>query len=173
MVVDHAGLMLFDNNIYMRLIGRLAFPIFALYVGKGAARTKNISSYGNRLLVLALVSQPVHAWAIGNNLLNVVFMFWLTVQVISLNQVKNYKALIIAIAITLLTADFVEYGLYTMIIILIAYKIEVRPVAARALSAANVERSACAKGRPEWKKYIYYIFYPLHLLILKVILIMN
>lgn len=39
MFIDHAGKMLFPQLTWMRLIGRLAFPLFAYGIAVGAAMT--------------------------------------------------------------------------------------------------------------------------------------
>ena len=45
MLIDHAGLMLFDDNEIMRIIGRLAYPIFAFMIAEGCKYTKNKIKY--------------------------------------------------------------------------------------------------------------------------------
>ena len=61
MFIDHAGKMLFPQVPEMRLIGRLAFPLFAYGVAVGAVYTKNPEKYLTRVVLLALISQPLYA----------------------------------------------------------------------------------------------------------------
>lgn len=61
MLVDHAGKMLFPQIAEMRLIGRLAFPLFAYGVAIGAVYTRSPMKYLSRIALLALISQPLYA----------------------------------------------------------------------------------------------------------------
>ena len=66
MFIDHAGKMLFPQLTWMRLVGRLAFPLFAYGIAVGAAMTKHPQPYITRVAALALVSQPLYAVALGS-----------------------------------------------------------------------------------------------------------
>lgn len=62
MIVDHLTVAFepyISNNLYLtgRLIGRIAFPIFAYQIALGYKRTKNPWKYFVRLLILAVVSE--------------------------------------------------------------------------------------------------------------------
>ena len=61
MLIDHAGKMLFPQHGVMREIGRLAFPLFAYGIAVGAVYTKNPTKYLSRIVLLALISQPLYA----------------------------------------------------------------------------------------------------------------
>jgi len=61
MLVDHAGKMLFPHIPEMRLIGRLAFPMFAYGIAVGAVYTRDPIKYLERIALLALISQPLYA----------------------------------------------------------------------------------------------------------------
>ncbi len=61
MLIDHAGKMLFPQIGEMRLIGRLAFPMFAYGIAIGAVYTRNPVKYLSRIALLALISQPLYA----------------------------------------------------------------------------------------------------------------
>ena len=65
MLVDHAGKMLFPDIPEMRLIGRLAFPMFAYGVAVGAVYTRNPMRYLSRMVLLMLISQPLYALGLG------------------------------------------------------------------------------------------------------------
>ena len=53
MLIDHAGKMLFPRVPEMRLIGRLAFPLFAYGIAVGVVYTRNPVSYLKRIVLLA------------------------------------------------------------------------------------------------------------------------
>ena len=61
MFIDHAGKMLFPQIPEMRLIGRLAFPLFAYGIAVGAVYTRDPIKYLGRIVLLALISQPLYA----------------------------------------------------------------------------------------------------------------
>ena len=42
MTVDHMGLILFDQFILLRIVGRLAFPIFAWMIAEGCRHTRRM-----------------------------------------------------------------------------------------------------------------------------------
>jgi len=82
MVTDHAGLLLADNNEFMRLLGRGCFPLFGLAWGMNLARNGEIrQSQLNSLWGWALVAQVSfmligYPWYTGN----ILFAFAVTGQ---------------------------------------------------------------------------------------------
>lgn len=60
MTIDHTGLLLMGNCRPLRIIGRLAFPIFAYMIAEGCRYTKNKRSYFLRIFVLGLLCQAVY-----------------------------------------------------------------------------------------------------------------
>lgn len=66
MFCDHAGKMLFPQYPIMRIIGRLAFPIYAYCIAVGCVYTRNPLNYLKRILLLALVSQPIYAVSLAH-----------------------------------------------------------------------------------------------------------
>lgn len=59
MFIDHAGMMLFNNNEIMRFIGRIAFPLYALLLVDSFLSEKKYDNNKHtlRLLILAAISE--------------------------------------------------------------------------------------------------------------------
>ena len=57
MLIDHIGIVFVDNNLFMRAVGRLAFPIFAFLLVQGLLHTSDVRRYLLRLSIFAVVSE--------------------------------------------------------------------------------------------------------------------
>lgn len=57
MLIDHVGMILFSSVLIFRIIGRLAFPIFAFMIAEGARHTKNKLKYILTMGILGVVYQ--------------------------------------------------------------------------------------------------------------------
>jgi len=66
MLVDHIGAALLPQYGGLRIAGRLAFPIFAYCLAVGAVYTRSVPKYAQRLLIMALVSQPLYVLALNH-----------------------------------------------------------------------------------------------------------
>lgn len=66
MTVDHAGLLLMNNFTPFRIIGRLAFPVFAYMIAEGCRYTKNKGKYFLRVFMLGLLCQTAYYLAEQN-----------------------------------------------------------------------------------------------------------
>lgn len=82
MLVDHAGVVLFPNVMWLRYIGRLSFPIFAYMIAEGCRYTRNRLKYFLQIFVLAAVCQIVFFVAQGSLLQGVLVTFSLSVGLI-------------------------------------------------------------------------------------------
>ena len=59
MLIDHIGAYLFPSAMWLRVIGRISFPIFAFMVAEGCRYTKNKIRYLLNMFVLAVFCQVV------------------------------------------------------------------------------------------------------------------
>ena len=61
MIFDHIGLMFMQDNEMLyssfRIVGRLAFPIFAFQLAIGYSHSKNKENHIVRMLIFAILSQ--------------------------------------------------------------------------------------------------------------------
>ena len=66
MTCDHVGLQLFPNVLFLRILGRLALPIFAYMIAEGCRYTHNRKKYLLRMASLAALCQLVYFFAMGS-----------------------------------------------------------------------------------------------------------
>ena len=66
MFIDHSGKVLFNNAADMRLLGRIAFPLYVWCMVVGLRRTRSVPRYLLRLLVVGLISQPLYLLALDS-----------------------------------------------------------------------------------------------------------
>ena len=66
MFVDHAGKMLFPGIPEMRIIGRIAFPIYVWCMIVGFHYTRSVPKYLLRILIVGLISQPLYNIALNH-----------------------------------------------------------------------------------------------------------
>lgn len=57
MIIDHTGDVLFPGRLWMRCIGRLAFPIFCFLIVEGFLHTRDLKRYMARLALFAVISE--------------------------------------------------------------------------------------------------------------------
>ena len=66
MFIDHAGKMCFGNMTELRLLGRIAFPIYCWCLVVGAAHTRSFPKYLGRIALIGLISQPIYMVALNH-----------------------------------------------------------------------------------------------------------
>lgn len=195
MVLDHVGAIFFPYLLYLRIPGRLSFPIFAYYTALGGANTKNPKGYFCKLLVMALITQPIYQALLPGHL-NILFTLLYGAAVVYLfHQQKPLPALL---AVCLLGGSFViteiDYGAYGILTIFLFYLTLNKPVWSsyilqgllqvgnhlfsyshpiQAFSVAALPLIHCKKlPHVTLPRYFFYAFYPLHLCLLLLIRIL-
>lgn len=127
MTVDHIGFMLFPDQLWMRIIGRAAFPIFAFLIAEGFRHSSNVYKYLLRLSIFAVVLEflffLVKVFADSSAFiegipLNIFITLALGLAtLIILEKEKKYYFLLplILVIIFLLPVDYGFYGLITIL----------------------------------------------------------
>ncbi|MDD4080277.1 MAG: TraX family protein [Eubacteriales bacterium] len=125
MIIDHVGAVFFPRLTFLRVIGRIAFPLFCWGIAVGAARTRNFTRYALRLLALGIIAQPFYMLALNHtwNQLNVLATLLLGLLAIRGMQVRRYGSFVWAPAICLLVATAVtmDYGWQGVLLIILMY----------------------------------------------------
>lgn len=131
MLIDHIGLFFFDNLIWLRLVGRIAFPLFAFFIAEGMRYTKNRKKYALTMLLFAVVSQIPYMFLFGYFNLNVLFTFLYAILVIYVAEInkpaigkveKTFMLIILGLIIVLLGyLGVIDYGVLGVALVLVFY----------------------------------------------------
>jgi hypothetical protein len=202
MTVDHIGAILFSDQIYFRIIGRISFPLFCYLLILGIEKTRNVSKYFIRLLFFALVSQIPFSLALGLKpfeSLNIFFTLALGVWLIHFYKKNSPIALFPIFVSIFINFDYRLYGLILIacmqilhsnikngiisIFLLNALSLllwEIQIFSIFALPFIVIYKTGFLKMKfkektkyPFWRKYFFYTYYPLHLYILYLIKLIN
>lgn len=82
MTCDHVGLHLLPQFPILRIIGRLAFPIFAYMIAEGCRHTKNRTRYFLTVFLTAMVCQIVYLFVMQSLYQSILVTFSLSILLI-------------------------------------------------------------------------------------------
>ena len=91
MTVDHVGMELFPQYPILRIIGRLAHPIFAYMIAEGCRHTRSMPRYLGGVALSAVVCQIVYLVAMGSVYQCILVTFSLSIGLIWLIQNAREK----------------------------------------------------------------------------------
>ncbi|WP_195985126.1 TraX family protein [Clostridium sp. D33t1_170424_F3] len=196
MLIDHAGMVLFPELTWMRVVGRLAFPLYCFLLAEGAVHTRNIKRYLCRLLAFAVLSEIPYDLACsrvwfdpwGQNVFFTLFFGLLACAALQWFQEKPALVLLL-VGVLILAAEllFFDYGGFGVALVMAFYLCRANRVGgALAFTALNtgfsllngmcLQLAAPAAAIPMLlynrkkgkavNKWIFYGFYPGHLLLL-------
>ena len=207
MLLDHIGYMFVPGWSPYRVIGRLAFPIFAFLIVEGALHTRDFKKYVSRIAVFALISEIPYDLAIF-----AIPVYWgqcniLVTFLIGLLCIKVMQKLLVhfnfsPVGYAMGTAVFLggaaaarllhtDYEIYGVMLIYVFYVFRDRKVTKTLLAILvfatmpflyfpaaaslvlicfyNDERGY----NPTWLRWGFYLFYPVHLIILYIVRMMT
>lgn len=103
MVIDHIGVILFPNVIFLRILGRLSMPLFAYMIAEGAHYTKNKLKYFLLIFGLGVIFQVVF-YAIEQSLyMGILITFSTSILIIYALQLFKAKIFNKTIVLTILS----------------------------------------------------------------------
>lgn len=114
MLIDHIGAIFFPQIEWLRLIGRLSMPMYAYCIAKGIERTHDIKRYLLRVLVIAVLAQPIYQYVL-NKELNICFDWAVAILLAWCIRSKTpiIGKMALCIAMVLVVAYLpISYGLY-------------------------------------------------------------
>lgn len=122
MLTDHIGFLLFPEDIGWRIVGRLAFPLYAYSLVQGYLHTANVGKYLKRMGWLALLSQIPFMLAINTWKINVICTLLVSAAVLYLmDRLKHGSLSFLVAAAAILAMEWIpmDYGAYALLLILI------------------------------------------------------
>ena len=194
MIIDHIGLVFFPNNLDMRIVGRLAFPIFLYMAALGLNRTSDKGKYLKRIFLIAVLSQFPYAkihWYQRLPDLNICYTLLLILAIMINLKAGQYTYAVLGVLAGWLTG--VEYGICGVLcgvvvmhdgfrawerialitILLVAMCIQMgNPIELAAIPVfvlLEVFRGDLIKDRFTLPRLLKYAIYPAHLIIISII----
>ncbi len=195
MLLDHAGLLLFPGAGWMRVLGRLAYPIYAFMIAEGCRYTRSKARYFWGIAILAAVCQVVYYIADGTLYFSILVTFSLSILMIYALQ-KNRLLFLLAVAGVYVLNHFftIDYGFWGCMVPVFAALFHGKgeldqPQLHIGMLGLGLVLLAMESGGIQWwslaalpllllyngkrgrlrMKYFFYIFYPLHLALLQLI----
>ena len=176
-------------RMLMHYIGRTAFPIFAFLITEGFIHTKNRKRYAINLIIFALLSEIpwnlAHTGDLFYSRQNV--FFTLLSGYLGICAYEHYRGNVrnqsIALLILLISSIIIraDYGAFGFGFILFLYLFRERKalmgiigscilpsrwIGGMAFIPILMYNGKRGFAKAKWTKYVFYIFYPLHLMIL-------
>lgn len=127
MTVDHVGAILLPQVGWLRIIGRVAFPLFAYQLAVGYLHTRNLSRYALRLAFWGLIAQPVYMIAFRVRLWTLNIFATLLLGLLAIWGWDRRRWWAVALALSLaaiqlwLPAVGPDYGLYGVLLCLASF----------------------------------------------------
>ncbi len=176
----------------LRKIGRLAFPIFCFLIAEGFIHTKNRKNYGINLIIFAFISEiPFNLMISGKmfyfgtqNIYFTLLLGFLLLCVIDSNISGIKKFILFLFLILIVKFLRCDYGLNGVLLIGIIYYLRENkalqalfsyPLLSGGLAAwaaflpINMYNGKRGFIKGNVFKYLFYVFYPLHIIILVLI----
>ncbi len=195
MLIDHAGLLLCGDELWMRTVGRIAFPLFAYFIAEGFRYTRNRLRYFLSIFVLGQLCQLAYeiVMPVQGRVLNILITFSLSLFLLYLlDRAKTDGRWLSVLGAALIGVYVfcehisVDYGFFGVILPLFpalfdnkwarlgAFAFGLTALCVNAASPTQyyslfaLVLLALYNGKPgRYKmKYFFYIFYPLHLAVL-------
>ncbi len=187
MLIDHIGAVFFPVSAGMRAIGRISFPLFAFGIAQGVAYTSDFRKYFIRILLAAVISQPIYGKLFEISQLNPLFMLaWGAAALYFWRKEKKVIAGILLVGSAFVEMSYGWYGVWTIFFfgfygmreslcfygqvainalygLITGAWIQILSLFSFMFLGGKWYVEALSKKLP---RYFFYVFYPLHLLVL-------
>lgn len=197
MIVDHLGAIFFPQYIFLRVIGRLAFPIYCFFISEGFFNSRNIKKYILNLFFFGIISEVPFDFAFFGKLIywdyqNVFFTLGIGLIVIYIYDSIDENKLVLKILTVLLGSVLasylkMDYGYKGVLMIFLFYAIKkyseniikiLSKLGIMIVNISGVQIFALLALIPIYfyngkrgikLKYFFYFIYPIHLALFGII----
>lgn len=182
----------------LRAIGRISFPLFAFLLIEGIKHTRNIMNYGFRIFIFAIISEIPYDWGVFGKIVNIqhqniFFELFLGLVLVSMfrlceNRICLMGNLVVKIVLSMMfmyASEYfrIDYGYVGILVIIIFYLIDNKNlsiVVVCLLLTDMVKDELFAwlsvfpiamydNTRGYYKKYTFYMAYPIHLVVFRIV----
>lgn len=190
MTIDHIGYVFFPDILIFRIIGRIAFPLFVYSMMIGYFRTKDLSKYIVRLLIIGIISQFPYSLLFNVYRPNVMFTliftllyyytldkkkWWIMPILVLIPFALNFEYSLIYLFLVPIFYYFRNNGLLLSISFILFYlNYLIYPV--DSFSIATFFTILCLPFilintdiTIKINKYFFYLYYPIHIIILLIV----
>ncbi len=84
MLLDHTGMILFPDVLWLRIAGRIALPLYALCIAEGFRHTRSRVKYFLRIFILGALCQVVYFFVSSEPYLGILITFSLSIMLLCL-----------------------------------------------------------------------------------------
>lgn len=118
MLIDHIGAVFYPQLLWLRIIGRISFPIYCFLLSEGVHHTRSPMKYGLRLLLVAIIAELPYdllfhgefTWAKNSVMVTLLLGF---LAGVTMKQVNGWLKLIVPLPFILLGKYLGgSYGMY-------------------------------------------------------------
>lgn len=106
MTIDHVGAYLLPDVLWLRIVGRLAFPIYAFMIAEGCRHTRNMFRYLASVAGMAALCQVVWYLQSGSLYMYILVTFSLSILLIMLLQQSEKSAFWGVVAVAAVAAVY-------------------------------------------------------------------
>lgn len=125
MLIDHIGARVLPNIQELRILGRIAFPLYAWCLVVGSVKTRNLPLYALRMLGMAILSQPLYMMGLQHSYHELNILFTLTVSLVAIYGIQKkfvFSQIWVPVLCYLLLGYIqVDYGWKGLTFILVLY----------------------------------------------------
>lgn len=89
MLIDHVGAKVLTGVPELRIIGRMAFPLYAWCLVVGSVKTTNYPRYILRMFLMAVISQPLYMMGLQHTWQDLNILFTLTIGLIAIYGIQQ------------------------------------------------------------------------------------
>lgn len=84
MLLDHTGMILFPGAWWLRILGRIGLPLYALCIAEGFRHTRSRLKYFLRIFILGVLCQIVYDFVSNEVYLGILITFSLSIMLLTL-----------------------------------------------------------------------------------------